>query len=245
MTIGLIGYGRFGAFAAAHAARRADIVVYETRRIPRSSLPKRVRRGTLSEAAAQEVVILAVPVSSMQRVLRRIRPHLRPGAIVIDVAAVKSAPVAWMKQLLPPDIEILGTHPFFGPDSGRDGLAGLTIVLCPVRVKGRTLARVLTELHRSGLETLFMSPVEHDRLMAETILLTQYVGRLVHRLGIRRWPPLTRNYERLLGLVETVRSDTPGLLADMIAHNPFGRRLLAGFRRAQRDLHRELRRSSR
>jgi prephenate dehydrogenase len=245
MTVGLIGYGRFGAFAASHLARRADVIVCDSRRISHTSLPKRARRGSLVEAAAQEVVILAVPVSSMRAVLRRIRPHLRPGAIVIDVAAVKSAPLAWMKQLLPPDVEILGTHPFFGPDSGRDGLAGLTIVLCPVRVKGRTLARVLTELHRSGLETLFMTPPEHDRLMAETILLTQYVGRLVSRLGIRKWPPLTQNYDRLLSLVETVRSDTPELLADMIAHNPFGRPFLAGFRRAQRDLHGELRKSSR
>lgn len=244
MTIGVIGYGRFGRFAVAHLARRADVVVFDTRRVPRAEFPKRARKGGLAEAAGQEVVLLAVPVSALRATLRRIRPHLRRGALIVDVAAVKSAPLRWMKQILPPDAEILGTHPFFGPDSGVSGLKGLMVVLSPIRVRGRTLSRVLTELHRAGLETVFMSPAEHDRLMAETILLTQYVGRLVHRLGLTPWPPVTRNYERLCAIVRTVRNDTPELLADMIAYNPFGRKLIAEFRKAQRELHRDLKKRS-
>jgi prephenate dehydrogenase len=186
--------------------------------------------------AGQNVVLLCVPVVELRAVLRRIRPFLREGSLVIDVCAVKGAPVRWLKQLLPRGVGILGTHPFFGPDSAQDGLAGLKIVLCPVRIEGLQLSAVLMELHRKGVETVFMSPDDHDRLMAETILLSQYVGRLVGSTGGTGWPPVTKNYAHLLSIVNTVRNDTAGLFEDMVRFNPYGRKLLRELDRAHRRL---------
>lgn len=241
MTIGLIGYGRFGAFVAPLLARRASVVVYDIHRSRREQLPQRTRRGRLAEAAGQEVVLLAVPVSEFKKVLLRIRPLLRPGSLVVDVSAVKALPIRWMKRYLPRTVEILGTHPFFGPDSARRGLRGLTLVLCPVRIGGGRLATVLTELHRVGVETVFMNPDDHDRMMAETILLSQYVGRLVNKTGAMRWPPVTQNYAHLCALVNTVCNDTDGLFADMIRFNPHGKALLRRLESAHRDLRRTVR----
>jgi prephenate dehydrogenase len=242
VTIGLIGYGRFGAFVAPLLARRSRVVVYDVRRGGRGRLPARVTRETLAEAARQQVVLLAVPVSDLRRVLLRIRPHLRAGSLVVDACAVKGAPVRWMKQIVPRRVGILGTHPFFGPDSAESGLAGLTVVLCPVRIEGIQLAKLLTELHRRGVETLFMSPDDHDRLMAETILLSQYVGRMVDRTGATFWPPVTRNYSHLRSIVDTVRRDTPRLFADMVRYNPHGKKLLREIAKAHRSLVRDIRR---
>jgi len=33
-------------------------------------------------------------------------------------------PVRWMRELLPPDVAILGSHPMFGPDSAAESLQG-------------------------------------------------------------------------------------------------------------------------
>lgn len=241
MTIGLIGYGRFGAFIAPLLAHRARVMVYDARRSREGKLPAGVRRGTMAEVARQKVVLLAVPVSELRKVLLRIRPHLQAGSLVVDVCAVKAAPVRWMKRIVPRAVGILGTHPFFGPDSARDGLRGLTVVLCPVRIEGTQLATILTELHRTGVETLFMSPDDHDRLMAETILLSQYVGRMVDRTGATCWPPVTRNYSHLLSIAGTVRKDTPRLFADMVRYNAHGRRLVTALGKAHRELLREVR----
>jgi prephenate dehydrogenase len=241
VTIGVIGYGRFGEFAVRHLSRRVRVLVYDSRRANTKALPKGAHRAKLAEVAGQQVVLLAVPVSSLRSLLSRIRRNVQPEALVVDVCAVKSAPVSWMKDLLPAEVGILGTHPFFGPDSARKRLRGKMIVLCPVRVSSFHLARVLTELHRVGLETIFMSPIEHDRLMAETILLTQYVGRLVDRLGAHQWPSVTTNYASLRSIVETVRHDTTQLFTDMVEFNPFGKKLARSFRQAARALEREAR----
>jgi prephenate dehydrogenase len=146
-----------------------------------------------------------------------------------------------MKRHLPPTVGILGTHPLFGPDSGRKGLRGLTVVLCPVRIEGARLATVLTELHRAGIETVFMNPDDHDRMMAETILLSQYVGRLIDETGATRWPPVTQNYAHLCALVNTVCNDTVGLFSDMVRFNAHGKALLRHLERAHRDLRRTVR----
>ncbi len=242
MTIGLIGYGRFGEFAAPLLARRAGVIVYDTRRGRPGRYPRGVRRGRIAEVARQDVVLLAVPVSRVRGVLLRIRPYLRPGSLVVDFCAAKAMPVRWMKQIVPRSVGILGTHPLFGPDSAAGGLRGLTVVLCPVRIGGVQLSTVLTELHRAGLESIFMSPDDHDRMMAETILLSQYIGRLVGKARAARWPPVTRNYAHLLSIVQTVRKDTVGLFADMVRYNVHGKQLLRRLAVAQRDLRREIRR---
>jgi prephenate dehydrogenase len=242
MTIGLIGYGRFGAFVAPLLAKRATVLVYDARRLRSATLPRGVRRGRLEEVAAQKVVLLCVPVGELRSVLRRIRYFLRAGSLVIDVCAVKGAPVRWLKQLVPRGVGILGTHPFFGPDSAKDGLSGLTVVLCPIRIDGVQLSTVLRELHRKGVETVFMSADDHDRLMAETIFLSQYVGRLVGGSGATGWPPVTRNYAHLLSIVNTVRNDTPELFADMLRFNPHGKKLLRDLEKTHRRLLRGARR---
>lgn len=245
VTIGLIGYGRFGEFAAGHLVRRAKVIVHDAKRSRLRKLPVGARRGSLIEVASQPVVVLAIPVSSLRSVLTKLRHHIRPGCLVVDVCAVKSTPIRWMKECLPADVGILGTHPLFGPDSARQGLRGKTIVLCPVRISSQHLGRVLTELHRLGIETAFMAPSEHDRFMAETILLTQYIGRLVDRSGARRWHSVTAHYGQLLSIVDTVRHDTTELFSDMVHFNPNGRALIAALHKAARSLRRDLRQSRR
>ena len=38
-----------------------------------------------------------------------------------------------MSKILPEKVEIIGTHPLFGPQSGRAGIAGMRVAFCPVR----------------------------------------------------------------------------------------------------------------
>lgn len=232
MTIGLIGYGRFGEFAARRLASRAGLVVHDARFATGRRARGRFRFVSLDEAAAQEVVILAVPVSALRSVLRDIRPYLRPGALVVDVSAVKEEPVRWMKAMLPKGVEILGSHPLFGPDSAALSMRGKTVVLCPVRLSRARLRAVIRVLRNVGLRTLQLSPKEHDRLMAETVFLTQFLGRIVVGSGLRRRPPVTGNYAQLLQLVETVRHDTRELFIDMVAYSGECRRVVGALRRS-------------
>ncbi len=241
LTIGLIGYGRFGALAARHLSKYAPVLVYDrrTRRVPRT---RRIRPANLDLVAAQPVVILAVPISALRESLRAIRQMVTPGALVIDVCTVKAVPVRWMREMLPRSVRILGSHPFFGPDSAQHSLRGHRIVLTPVRIPARMLRTVTSLLQREGLVVVRMTPDRHDRMVAETILLTHYLGRLVHLAGLHRWDHGTRSYANLLGVVDVAMNDTLQLLRDVWSYNAHTASLARSLRRAERKLSRLLRR---
>lgn len=236
MTIGLIGYGRFGKFAAPHLARKAEVLVFDrTKRYGRFP-SRRIQAASLATVAAQPVVVLAVPVSRMRETLLAIAPHVRPDAFVLDVGAVKMLPVLWMRTLLPPSVKILGTHPLFGPDSAAKSLRGHAVVLCPVRVARRLLATVRSHLHAFGLDTLVMTPRQHDRFAAETLVVTQFVGRTIARSGLDRYRKATASYQSLMKIAETADNDTRELFHDMIRFNPFARGAVQKVLRSQKKL---------
>jgi prephenate dehydrogenase len=243
VTVGLIGYGRFGRFAAKHLSTRVRVVVHDPRVKGRASRGGRIVHATLGEAAGQPVVLLAVPVSALRGVLRAIRRHVRPGALIIDVCAVKTLPARWMEKMLPKHVHILATHPLFGPDSASRSLEGKTVVLCPVRLPRTQLREIRKILDRKDVHSIVMSVEEHDRMAAETILLTQYVGRMLLRADLRRWPTMTANYGALVRITDVARRDTPQLFTDMVNFSPHGRRVSRALSRAARSLRGAMRRS--
>lgn len=240
MTIGLIGYGRFGRLTAKLLARHARVYVYDTRRVRGKSLPRNIEIKPLTIVASQKLVVLAVPISALESALREIRPFVNPGALVLDVCSVKSRPVRWMRHILPHSTNILGTHPLFGPDSVSSSLRGRKIVLCPVRIPEPLLRRVKKVLGGEGLEVSIMTPAEHDRMVAETLLLTQYVGRLVHWTGVQKWRRSTLHYEKLLDLVHVAERDSVELFKDMWNYNPYAVRMGRNLDLARKRLRREL-----
>ncbi len=233
-AVGLIGYGRFGRLAARYCAREAEVHVYDPRVRVRGG--KGIRRATLAEAASQPVVILAVPISDLRGVLRSMRRYVRPGGLVIDVCSVKVFPLAWMKQTLPPSVSIVGMHPLFGPDSDTGTLRGQRVVVSPSRGGGRRMAGIRALARSHGVRLHVMTPAAHDRLMSETLLLTQYIGRLLEEAGIpeRGWS--TASYSHLRLIVRTVLRDSEQLFVDMWRYNPYGRRTARALFAAHRAL---------
>lgn len=240
MTVGLIGYGRFGTFAAAHLARKADLVVFDIKKRRVRFASPRIKAAPLRGVASCDVVVLAVPISAMQRVLRAIVPFVRPSALVVDVCSVKMFPVRWMREILPSSVNILGTHPLFGPDSASDTLRGHTVVLCPVRLPEASLRKIVTLLRATGLRCTTMTPQAHDKFMAETLVLAQFVGRVVARTRVKRHPFGTRSYSSLLNLAQTADNDTRELFHDMVKFNPYAVPILRKLLRAQRLIVNEL-----
>jgi len=237
-SVGLIGHGRFGRLAAWYIATAADVVVHDPRGGGTAAARGRIRRGTLAEAAAQPTVILAVPVSSLRQLLYRLRARLNPGTLVVDVCAVKVLPLRWMTEILPPTVSVLGTHPLFGPDSDTGSLRGQRIVLCPARIAPARLRALRRVARDAGLRVHLMSPRAHDRLMADTLLASQYAGRLVAAAGISRHAWSTGSYEHLKALVAIAENDSLQLFRDMMRYNPYGGKVVRALGRAHRRISR-------
>lgn len=240
-AVGLIGYGRFGRLAARHIQKEADVLVYEPRASARPPRAGRVRRVSLRQAAGQTVVLLTVPISSLRSVAKQIKPHLQHGAVVIDVCSVKVQPLRWLREILPRHVAIIGTHPLFGPDSVKGSLANHHLVICPVRARPGYV-RVLHRLARSrGVKLHRMSPAKHDRLVADTLLLSQYLGRLLVSARIPEHVWSAPSYEHLRELVRIARNDSDQLFADMWRYNQYSNQIGDALRRAHRRLMRAAR----
>ena len=218
-TIGLFGFGAFGRLAAEYLGRHFSLVVHDP--AAGELLPGiDARPGTAEEAAGADLVILAVPVSSMAGAIRAIAPHLRPGAIVADVGSVKCAPVGLMREGLPQSVDVLGTHPLFGPQSARGGLAGRKIVLCDVR--GRPARRIGAFLRRVlGLRVFITTPEEHDREAAVVQGLTHLIAKVLVQMEPLPKRLTTASFEHLMTAVEMVRHDAPSVYEAIERDNPF------------------------
>lgn len=238
MNAGLIGFGRIGRLLAKHFARDAKIHVYDPKLDARAVRALGAVPATLAEACAQDVVVLCVPIGSFEALTRRIKGLVRPGALVVDVCSVKESPVRAMKRHLPRSVSLLATHPNFGPDSAADSLKGRKIVLCRVRMKDADYRRAKHALERKGLDVVEMSPREHDRRMASSLVLTHFIGRSLIAYGAKTTGVDTEGYKRLLRILETVQNDSWELFEDMNHFNayaaPMRRRFLNAMRKTDR-----------
>lgn len=221
-TVGIIGFGTFGSFMAEQLKPHFGITVYDTRRISGEAKRRGVKSASLAETASTPIVIISVPVQSMETVLKKIKPFLHKGALVVDVCSVKVKPVALMKRLLPKNVEIIGTHPLFGPQSGKRGIKGLTIVVCGVRTKRLKTVRGFLE-KELGLVVEEMTPEEHDMEMAETQALAHFIGQGLKEMNLNDDHRNIATYESLLAVRDTVKDDTPELFETIEKWNPYAK----------------------
>ena len=237
-TIAVVGYGRFGRLAARALRSRFTVCVADEK--PGIVTDAGITRMPIEEAVRLGIVLFALPINRLRSTLKRLGPSVPPGSLVVDVCSVKEEPVRWMKQYLPKGVDILGTHPLFGPDSAGVTIKNRSIVLCPVRLSNARLNHVVRTLKKHGLIVHRMTPRSHDRLMASTLFLTQFIGR-----GLQQLPPLksTPSAESFLMLVQVARTagnDSRELFEDMYRYNRFARAVpkhtIAGFQKLARSL---------
>ena len=226
-TLGLIGFGQFGRLAAERLKPHFDILVTDVADRSADARASGVAFGSLEAAARREVVIVAVPVPAMRATFAAIAPHLQPGALVVDVGSVKVLPVQWMLETLPAHVDIVATHPLFGPQSALNGLQGQRLVICPVR--GDRHHKIAELAARFGLVPSITTPEEHDREMAYVQALTHLIGRSLVNLGIPDEALKTTSYQHLLELCRLIGDDSFELFTAIQTLNPYASEVVGAF----------------
>ena len=216
--LGLVGFGAFGRLTARHLSDRFEVLAYDPHATEEAGI---ARLTDLVSVCACPVVILAVPVEVMAETVAAIGPHLAPGAVVIDVGSVKVLPARLLDQGLPAHVEVVGTHPLFGPQSAGDGIAGLRIAVCPVR--GARSARRVAAFCRSalGLKVFQVTPEDHDREAAVVQGLTHLIARVLVSMEPLPTRMTTASFERMMQAVEMVRYDSPAVFRAIERDNPY------------------------
>lgn len=234
-SLGIIGFGAFGRLIATQM--RSYIHVHATDLMPLLDPVDGVMLGDLAQVCACDIVVLAVPVDRLRSVCEEIAPLLRPGTLVMDVGSVKVEPVAIMTKYLPDHVDLIATHPMFGPQSIAAGTRGLTMVMCPVR--GQGVRRVAAFLRRTmGLRIIWATPEEHDREAAFTQGLTHLIARVLLRMEQPR-RITTRSFDLMWEAVSMVRHDATGVTAAIENVNPYAADARQAFFDEVNAVHRE------
>jgi prephenate dehydrogenase len=227
--VGIIGFGAFGRLMAQHLRPHARLCAYDPAVPPGpfAGMPDVVLTN-LAHAARCSIVVLATPVSRMEETVAAIGPYLQPGALVLDVGSVKSVPAAIMRQGLPAHVEIMATHPLFGPQSARDGIKGLKIAICPIR--GRRGWRVAAFLRRKlGLDVVMTTPEAHDHEAAMVQGLTHLIAKVLVQMEPLPTRMTTRSFDLLMEGVGMVRDDAPEVFQAIERANPYSREVRRRF----------------
>jgi prephenate dehydrogenase len=235
--VGIVGYGRFGrlwadVLAAHHRVSVNDIVPQVHDRF--LALPEL--------CASCQTIFLCVPINQFEQVVRDVAPHLKPGTTIIDTCSVKVHPAKVMGQALSHrnDLNVIATHPMFGPDSAARGVADLPMVVW--RVAGDSLAyrEWVVFFDQLGIRTVEMSPDEHDRLAAYSQGVTHYVGRVLSKLDLQPTPIDTQGFKILRSLIAQTCNDSWELFHDLQTYNPYTNEMRERLHHALNEVYRTL-----
>lgn len=228
MLISIFGFGAFGQLVTKYLTEHAEVLVYDRGSNKTDDIARLDARPVkLDEAAKADVVILAVTLDVLEQTLNDITPHLKPGALVADVTSVKVKPAEMMQRILPDNVQILATHPLFGPVSAASSLKDQRIILDAIRVDDLSgIENFLTSL---GLKVIHMSCDNHDREMAWVHALTFFVGRGLLNMDPPTSPLTTHYYNELLDVVNVERTHSLELFNTIQKGNPYAEEMRQRF----------------
>ncbi len=211
--------GRFGQFWAKLLINQGlEIIAYNrsTRKIDPD-----IPLATLEALCSCDVLFLTTAISSIPEVAREIAPLLSAHTAVVDTCSVKLYPLRQLEKCLPPEQEILGTHPMFGPDSAVEGSDGLPLVITPWRCKEQTVQRWKSLFSSAGLRVIEMTADEHDHEAARTQGITHFIGRFLSHLDLSRSDIGTVGYHKIFEVMEQTCNDPWQLFLDLQRFNPY------------------------
>ncbi len=220
-SLGIVGFGAFGQLAALHLGRHFEISAYDpSAGVAGIARQLGVRLSSLHAVSQADVILIASPVSSFEQVVRKIAIACRPGTLIVDVGSVKVVPSEIMRRLLPRQVDIVATHPLFGPQSARSGIEGLKIAICPIQ--GRRHARLAAFLRKAmGLTVIMTTPEDHDREAAVVQGLTHLIAKVLLRMGPLPTRMTTRSFDLLSEAISMVQHDAPEVFEAIEKANPY------------------------
>lgn len=228
-AVGIIGYGSFGQFVhelLGHYAPRVEVHVFDR---------KDESLGTLEAAAACGLVVLAVPIAEYKDALDAVVPHLTSASTVLDIATVKVHTTSLMRSHS--GLRYISTHPMFGPysyEKKEKSVDGLRLVLTEHTLPDADIGELRAVVESLGLLVLDMTPDEHDKMLAETLFLTHYIGQVVTKGDFKRTDIDTLSFGYLMDAVESVKHDSD-LFKDVYRYNPYCREVLERFEEAEAE----------
>jgi len=168
LTIGVVGFGRFGQFISETFAKHGRVVATSRSDYTDIASDLGVTYVPLSDPDAfldnqLDVIVLATSIvsfeSTVQNMVEPLKRYIakqkrgnRRGPLIVDVLSVKEYPRQILLDLLPEECDIMCAHPMFGPDSGKNGWYNLNFVYERTRMDGVVLDQTAADNEESFVE---------------------------------------------------------------------------------------------
>ncbi|XVE78874.1 hypothetical protein DITRI_Ditri14bG0013300 [Diplodiscus trichospermus] len=232
LKIGLVGFGNFGQFLAKTIVKQGH-TIRATSRTDYSQLCDELGISFFRDALAfveadNDVILICTSIVSLSEVLNSMPlRHLKRRTLFVDVLSVKEHARNLLLQVLPEQMDVLCTHPMFGPESGKNGWIGLSFMYDKVRVRDElTCLSFLRIFETEGCRMMEMSCEEHDKQAARSQFLSHVIGRILSEMGIESTSINTKSFETLLKLKESSTNDSFDLFSGLFTHNRFAQQEL-------------------
>ncbi len=130
--------------------------------------------SSIAEAVQDaDVVFVSGSLVELQDRLRAIAPHLRQGAVVSDVASVKTQVLELAREHLPTTVDFIGGHPLASTsghdlqDASIDLFNGVIYCLvADTQTRPKALATIQQLVTAIGAKPYYIDAVEHDAYIA-------------------------------------------------------------------------------
>ncbi|MCK5108496.1 MAG: prephenate dehydrogenase, partial [Methanosarcinales archaeon] len=179
------------------------------------------------DAAIREsdIVVISVPIDVTEATIEEIAPKMVSGSLLMDMTSIKKSPLDAMERLAPDGVEVIGTHPMFGPSI--PDLRGQTVMITPSNRCGWWLPVITNLFEGEGANVEIVDAGVHDRVMAVVQGLTHFayisIGSTFRSLDFevsesRKF--MSPVYEIMLDFVGRILGQNPHLYAMIQTNNP-------------------------
>lgn len=188
--LALIGMGLIGSSLARVCRRKglARAIIASDRsaavraKVEALGLADEVAETAAGAAAGADLIILCAPPGAMGTIAKDIAGHLKPGAILSDVASVKAAIIKMVAPHLPAGVHFVPAHPVAGTEqSGPEaGFSTLflnrwSIITPPEGTDPKAIGHLKAFWTGAGANVEIMQAAHHDLVLA----ITSHVPHLI------------------------------------------------------------------
>lgn len=246
ISIGIIGTGRFASVLRKLFAPNRQFVIKQS---SRSKIVDRKIIFPFEEVANCDIVFPTVPISTLSKVLQQCTAVLAKenNPLFVSICSVMEQPAKWMKNILPKHVDIVVTHPVFGPQSTKQGtmFSELPIVWHLVQIRHKARIEVLEAfLKHRNLKVIRMIPKKHDQMIARSQAISFLFGKVGIALKLQETMLDTKGFTAILQNQAIVASDSQQLFLDIFRHNPAARNMLKQVKKILNGISTEIGKSS-
>jgi len=233
-TIGIIGFGRFGQFLAQNLKISFTITATSIEDYFELAKKTKIDYCYLNEFVTKEydIIIIATSILSTGKVIDNIiskYPKFLKDQLLIDVLSVKLLPNIIFDKLsnLYPKLDLMLSHPMFGPDSAKDTWTNKKFVYYKKKIINETRFKTFINFFENKqCELISLTPENHDEITSRSQFLTHLVGRILENLEPKSSIIDTDGYSSLLKLIDQTKNDSWDLFEGLYQQNPYSNNIL-------------------